>query len=207
MELINILTRTSNRPNYFKHCVESVVSQDYKNINHLICVDDTGYTYEYVKPYNFPKVIYQVKQIKSGVDHAPYNLYINSMLSHVKEGWVIILDDDDKLMRPDSLSALLPYMTDTERLLLWKVQFPHSTVPSVQLFGNTPTKCNISMIGFSFHISQLKDTQFNDTQTGDFDFIYSLYNRLNPIWIDKILTGLQRTNAMGGFGSYNDLKQ
>jgi len=43
---INILTRTSGRPNCFKRCVDSIKSQTYKNINHIVGADDDA-SYEY----------------------------------------------------------------------------------------------------------------------------------------------------------------
>jgi hypothetical protein len=49
--LINILTRTSNRPNGFKRCRESIENQTYKNIRHIVSIDNLN-DEEYVKSHN-----------------------------------------------------------------------------------------------------------------------------------------------------------
>jgi len=38
--LLNILTRTSNRPNAFELNKMTVRTQTYPNIRHIVCVDD-----------------------------------------------------------------------------------------------------------------------------------------------------------------------
>ena len=44
--LINILTRTSNRPIGFKNCELSIKNQTYKNIKHIVSYDnDNDLTY------------------------------------------------------------------------------------------------------------------------------------------------------------------
>ena len=40
METLNILTRTSNRPNGFKRCYNSIKNQTYKKINHIVSCDN-----------------------------------------------------------------------------------------------------------------------------------------------------------------------
>jgi glycosyltransferase involved in cell wall biosynthesis len=83
--VINILTRTSNRPNFFKICFESVSKQTYKNINHIISVDNIE-TEEYVKKYTDNYIV--VKKFDGYIPYnpiydvrrpAPYNLYLNEL--------------------------------------------------------------------------------------------------------------------------------
>ena len=206
--IINILTRTASRPNYSRHCRASILNQTYCNTNHILGIDDIK-SLDYIDEYYYSNdnIVRLDRQTKQNINHAPYNLYLNTMLRIVKDGWVIILDDDDKFMKNDALEILVPYMNNERNLLLWKVQFPGYTIPGAAYFGMRPVSCNISMIGFCFHISQLNNTKFNDAQTGDFTFINELYNKLNPVWINDILTGLQRTNSAGGFGSLIDLQE
>jgi cellulose synthase/poly-beta-1,6-N-acetylglucosamine synthase-like glycosyltransferase len=47
---LNILVRTSKRPEFFKQCIESILSQKYTNYHIYICYD-TMESYEYIKDY------------------------------------------------------------------------------------------------------------------------------------------------------------
>lgn len=90
--LINILTRTSGRPKCFKRCVDSVKSQTYQNINHIVGADDDE-SYEYASELcdNVVKLEKGVKNSEYGVAHAPYNLYINKLLDEVEDGYKVPL--------------------------------------------------------------------------------------------------------------------
>ena len=47
--MFNIITRTHNRPNFFKKCVESIKSQSYKDIHHIITYQ-SDLDLEYILP-------------------------------------------------------------------------------------------------------------------------------------------------------------
>ena len=50
--IINVITRTSGRPNYFHLHKNYMYKQTYDNINHIVCVDDAA-SKEYVSQYKF----------------------------------------------------------------------------------------------------------------------------------------------------------
>ena len=89
--LVNILTRTSGRPKYFKRCIESIKNQTYSNINHIVSVDDDK-TEEYVK--NLTKNYIRVSKYDGNIPFvdpvtkirraAPYNLYLNNFQIVIK---------------------------------------------------------------------------------------------------------------------------
>ena len=112
--LLNILTRTSNRPNAFELNKMTVRTQTYPNIRHIVCVDDE-LSENYVKQYNDvdyividrEEIIKKDNSVNPNTGkYSPHNLYFNKLMDEVKEGWVMILDDDDRLSNSDSMKKL-----------------------------------------------------------------------------------------------------
>ena len=201
---INILTRTSSRPNYFRNCINSVNDQTYKNINHIISVDDDNsekyvqiYTTNYIKITNIDKKV-----------NAPYNLYLNELNEKVTDGWIMYLDDDDIFMNNTSLENIVKNIQHEDQLLLWKVKFPSMIIPENTFWGKTPQITHISMIGFMYHSKYKNIVKFDGNKCADYRYISALYNIINDkVWISDIHTTLQRTSATGGYGSKDDLKK
>ena len=106
--IINILTRTSNRPFYFAECRNSIVNQSYKNIRHIVSVDDET-SYKYVKENGLlDRDIIQIERPhRISLNHMPYNLYMNYLLQEVHQGWIMFLDDDDILFDTNSILTLV----------------------------------------------------------------------------------------------------
>lgn len=112
--LINILTRTSNRPRAFEKNRKSILNQTYKNIKHIVCTDDEA-SVEYInqngiedfRMMNREKLIEedQSRDPDTG-PYSPHNLYLNQMMNDVHEGWVIYLDDDDEFSSPEVLKEI-----------------------------------------------------------------------------------------------------
>jgi len=188
--LVNIITRT-HRPEYFAVLEESILSQTYQNINHLMCVDDED-SLKYIKDYSHILVEKKVM----GLDGSfPYNLYFNEAYDHIKDGWVLFLDDDDKFFTSGSLDILVSHIRKHPRntLFLWNVWFPDCgcTIPRY-CFGKEPVQCDISGIGFCFHSKYLKEAIWDENKEADYRVIKKLYDFLpNRVWISDILTRLQ----------------
>lgn len=106
--LINILTRTSNRPIGFDINVKSVKEQTYDNINHIIGYDndeDLNYINKYdglikVKVDRESLISADTSPNPMTGKYSPHNLYFNEMMKIVTDGWIIYYDDDDKLAHP-----------------------------------------------------------------------------------------------------------
>lgn len=212
--LINILTRTSGRPNYFERCFNSVENQTYKNINHIISVDDDNtekyvkkHTDNYIRVNKYDKDIPRIDPITRIRRAAPYNLYLNELRNEVKDGWILYLDDDDVLMNNNVIEELVSYITTDDQLFLWRVQFPDKVIPESYFFNKNVIAINhFSMIGFMYHKKYDSYANFDYFSGGDFHFISQLAPKIpSSMWINKIYTGLQRNNSMGGFGKKDDL--
>jgi len=209
--LINILIRTSNRPNYFKNCINSIYNQTYSNWNIIVGVDDIN-SKKYVQPekclmveYNYSK--YQVKKIENNEDYGipfVYNLYFNDLQKYVKKGYCLILDDDDAFSDVNSLQKIADKITNEDQFLVWRVDFNDRLVPSDKNFGKAPVVRDISSIGFAYHHKYSKE--WEPYKRGDYRISKKLYEEIpNKIFINEVLTKIQR-QVEGGYGRRDDLQ-
>jgi len=188
--VINILTRTFKRPNSFKVCRDSILSQTYikgegkfndrsMKINHIVGS-------EVECPY-YPDAIRLTK--KEG-KFLPWNLHLNDLGKYVKTGWVMYLDDDDKFMSPTSLQEIVDEIDNENQLLIWKVQINTWTAPNDKHFGKVIKKGQVSGIGILFHSKHLP-VPWKAMPASDFNVIDYLSKKLEVKWVNKILTGIQ----------------
>jgi hypothetical protein len=205
MTLINILTRTSGRPNFFYYNWLSVQKQTHRPIRHLISADDDE-TVKYLAPYTGIEVTRVNKLKRDGNDSFPYNLYLNELQGKVTEGWIMFLDDDDWFLSEDSLSQIVKHLKDPNEIVLWQVQFPNRLVPPT-IPKSCPRVGHVSCIGFAFHSSQKGLAVWGDRKGGDYRIISTLYKSLRPRWIEQVLTGVNyRFNRTSGSGERIDLR-
>lgn len=204
--LINILTRTSGRPNYFKRCRESVVNQTYSNIRHIVSVDDNNSVdyikeCEYIKVDKFKGTIPPLKKRRP----APYNLYFNDLHKVVNNGWILYLDDDDIFSSNNSVFKIAHSIKSDDDLILWRVNFKRKIVPEDAYFGKKPQINHFASNSFVYNCKFKHNWGFYSG--GDFDYISILWEKIpNKIWLNEILTSIQREDSFGGKGSRDDLK-
>ena len=165
MVLINILTRTGRRPNFFKRLEDSIISQTYKNIRHIKSCDNPACNY-----LNNSKDVVKVVPDKS-TGKAFYNLYLNTLIDTTKDGWIIILDDDSKLIDNNFLEALANEckISNKNDVLIYDIKIheggdilPHDT--SIK-------SGRIDMACFCFHSSISKNLRFDGRVRGDYNFL------------------------------------
>ncbi len=193
-ELVNILTRTHNRPKMFKICRDSVTKQTYKLINHIVGSETCqSYYPEAIRltpktpDLNNTWIAPNGKKIKSYP--APYNKHLNQMALHVKRGWVMYLDDDDMFSGKDSVTQIVSQIDHHDQLLMWRVDINGHVVPSDGNFGQIIAG-DISGIGFMFHSKHLP-VKWPGHSVGDYKVISQLSEKLSTKWIDKVLTKTQ----------------
>lgn len=213
--LINILTRTSNRPNGFDMCVNSIKNQTYENINHIVSYDD-DLDLNYINNYNVSKIkINREEIIKNDKSvnpnnpnfwFSPHNLYCNSLLDEVKDGYIMFLDDDDMLLHENVIEVVVNNIVDEDTILIWKMQYPDGRLLPDSNSYNTK---NIRLGGigspcFLFH-SKWKDLyRWDAYKCGDYRFLEKLYKKIpNNKWINSPFIIL---NNSGGLGKKEDIK-
>jgi hypothetical protein len=210
--LINILTRTSNRPNFFNRNVDSVNSQTYKNIRHIVSYDNDD-DLEYINKHdNLTLVKIDKNKLIQEDDspnpntgkYSPHNLYFNEMLKIVEEGWVIFLDDDNIFSNDNSLEEISKYMLDDDNLIIWQINFVNNLIlPPAEYLFTPPKLGSIDSACFSFNIKQLGNIKWDSWKCGDFRFILQIYNKIqNKIIIPRSFINIDNI----GSGNKNDLK-
>ena len=178
MTKINILTRTGNRETYFKTLKQSIENQTYKNIRHLKSNDNINC--KYLDEEN--DVINVKKNIKLG--NAFYNLYLNELGNNVNNGWIIILDDDSKLIDNTFLEKLADECsksTPKEILIFQSLLLPKKVIiPSKENFDSKKIeRYGIDMACFCFHHSILKQFSFDGRKMGDLNFLEKIKKNKN----------------------------
>jgi len=195
--LINILSRTCNRPNFFDFFYRSIKNQTYKNVNIIAGHHDLR-TDKYIVPYpvmplKYDSYNYPIEPRSEGPYGKPFpsNYYMNHMLRAVKDGLVLFLDDDDEFKKPDALQEIINHIRSEDDLVLWRISGSGRIIPSDENFGKTPVVRDISGISFCCHIKHLRDYVSEPYRWWDYRIISYLYEKLNPVWIDRVLTGHQ----------------
>lgn len=150
--MINIITRTHNRPNEFNILKSTLEQQTYKDYNWIVGSDTDCPYYPDAIRYTIDNQV--PVSIPFGHYHAPWNLYLNRLQEEVKEGYVMYIDDDDCFKYKNSLEMISKFVEE-DKILIWKVEItPKFIVPSYS-FGKTITAGDFSGIGFCFHSKHL----------------------------------------------------
>ncbi|TVR41891.1 MAG: glycosyltransferase family 2 protein [Cryomorphaceae bacterium] len=209
----NVIIRTSNRPKAFRYAMQSVLMQDYQNVNIVVTVDDERsdkYTHGYncrVIPVSQPQRTHRPSNSKDKPEGKrsfgqwfPANDYIAQAQARVK-GYIMFLDDDDKYVRKDAISKVMQ-QAQKDKLMVWKVQFPNSVIPNGS-FGQTPTICDIASIGMCYHSDYIHKSDWTPWKCADYRTAAKWADN-EIIWIDQVLTALQ---SQPGRGMRKDVQQ
>lgn len=195
--VVNIMIRTSHRPNYFRKCIESINIQTYKNINIIVSIDDKGN--DYTIPYKvYPvfvdkiKIISEVKNNELYGKIFPYNSYFNYMYNRANEGLIINLDDDDKFSNENSISEIVEQYKQGAELILWRVKIDYKLYPDDDNWMKPPKIFQISTIGFAFDTKYKAIAIWEPYKRGDYRIADILWKNINQKgFINKVLTECQ----------------
>ncbi len=213
--LINILTRTSGRPNGFKKCRLSIENQTHQNVRHIVSYD-TKEDLHYLKEYNIEKIRVKKKVLtkipglkRKTAGFKPYNLYCNKLLGKVRKGWILFLDDDDMLMHNRVLEELVEAIqsVDPETLLVWKTRYPDGRLlPNEEIFRKKTIEYkNIDTACFTFHASYRKIGRWDAYIGADFRFLTKIAQVIpKQKWLPVALT---QKNNFGDHGGRNDISE
>jgi len=183
MQKLNVITRTSGRPNFFKFCKNNIDSQLYPHLNHVVIIDEKNDN-SYVNDYpNISAIITIPKDKYTTIDSTSGNFigmdaYLNDALETLpKNELFCVMDDDDFYIDPSALTQAVTALEDGE-LIFFRVRASTNTVPYSETFSNSDKtiKINhISMLGFimSTNVPYLFNEliRFKPRYGGDFYFI------------------------------------
>jgi len=193
-KMFNVLIRTSNRPENFMRCIESVLDQKYTNYKVYVCHDKIE-SLDYLDKYK-DNIEYFPVFTKSNEKYK-FNLYCNDLLAKVDEGYVVFLDDDDMFCH-DQVFNILNYCMDNKSLLIWKFFRPDKLIYPTSM--KTINLGEIDTTSFCSHIKNYNECLWWDKQNGDFNFIGKVIQKNNPKikLLNKILTKTQFTDKVCG---------
>ena len=198
--LLNILIRTSNRPNYFRRLMENIKSQHYKNYRLIISADSVETT-KYVAKYADKKtLIVPVQKLYHTPEQTfPWNLYLNDLMARVKEGWIMFMDDDDQYTNEFTFDRIASHLPDKNSMLVWQLRFPDGRyVPAPEYLGKTPfTRKQIAMPCFAFHSKWKNRVRFDGQRAGDFRIANKLQEFLKVEWAYIDLVQLDNFGNVG----------
>lgn len=102
---ISIVTATYNSAQFLQRCIDSVVSQTFRAVEHIV-IDgaSTDGTVEIIKA-NSGKLAYWVSEPDTGV----YNAW-NKAVPHIRGEWVLFLGSDDRLANDQVLEKVEPFL-------------------------------------------------------------------------------------------------
>lgn len=202
--IFNIITRTSNRPLFFKRCQNSIQSQTYpvNNIRRYVTFDDEKDVEDYIQSFSNLIIIETERKKRKNQNHFPFHAYLNEAIDYIVQndaGWIMILDDDSVLTKPDSLQIIAKNIinnnNDTNKVYFWKCKIGDVIVPSDVSYGHLPiNEGDFHITCFLFHSSQADLVKFEQIKNGELNVIKNLTAKLKQIWIDDVLT---MTNSIG----------
>ena len=201
-QIINIIIRTHNRPNFFKLNLNSIKEQNYAN--HILYItyeneETLNYILENTKEMNNIKLI----NVTKNNEEVFYNLYCNTVLEIIKDGYNMFLDDDDMLTHKNALKYINSFLLEN-RFLCWEYMRADKIIGP----RKNKVKCGeIVSCGFCYHNSH--KSLWTPTEDGDHIFAKNLIEN-NDLTIGKIKSILTRSISMEviqGQGLGNDFDE
>lgn len=170
--MVTILTRTGNRPIHYMNLVSSIKQQTKEPI-HLKSNDNPHYNYLSQEKNVFPVIPHPEK------GNGFYNLYLNKLISKVDHGWIIILDDDSKMIDNtfiDKLSCICNSTPHNEIIIFQTyIGKDKRVIPNdVSMKRNEIKMGNIDMACFCAHFSVFEHVKFDAKRFGDFNVLRKL---------------------------------
>lgn len=172
MEKINILIRTHNRPELFKRCLDSCLSQIGAYIRIFVTYDDDG---SYI-----PNWCESFK-VEPGPEEYFYDCYLNALKARVTSGYFMFLDDDDYLLP----GALAQVVFDAPVLI-------HKLNHMGNIIGDSLQLGRIGMPCFMIHHSLKDAAHFTGDDHGDYHFGIELAKHVNFVYRDLVLVESDR---------------
>lgn len=190
--LVNVVIRTSNRPIAFRRCIDSVMEQDYPNLN-VIAICDDDKSVEYTRPYKCRYFIPEtVKKCQRPAGHQygmwfPANDYIRQL---DLTGYIYIIDDDNYFNYPGAISDMME-LAAPDKLVIGRFRLNGKHVPAIS-WGKKPTLFDIDTASMLYHTSHPSD--WSPWKRADYRTA-SLFKKYE--WLDKIVACSQGLPGMG----------
>jgi hypothetical protein len=195
-EKLNILIRTSNRPDYFRQAINSILTQNYTNYKIYVSYDKIE-SVDYLKDYDIETIYMNIDSDKK----YKFNLYNNYLMDKVTDGYILFLDDDDIYIHNNVFNIINDNLETTDDLLIWKFMRPDKLI--VPINKHKIVLGTIDTTSFCFHSNYKLLERWGDKKSGDIIFLSSLLNKkkFNIKIIDYILTKTIFNDKIASFGN------
>jgi hypothetical protein len=203
---VNVIMRTSGRPNAFARAYLSVTNQTYRNINIIVTCDDSD-SIAYTRPARARMV--EVKhclkpQRPSGEQYgvfAPYNQYVD-LAQRLCKGYIFMLDDDNMFLATNAVEVMVEH-SQKDYLNVWKCEFSDRIIPT-KTFRDHIELFDIDTACFMYHSDHIEATDWTPWKRADYRTAKKLSEKLNLNYIDCIFVK-QQNHA--GFGKRVDIME
>jgi hypothetical protein len=189
-----LLIRTSERPTFFKNCMESVKRQTYGNIITIVHSDTP--TDDYVEG----DIILHSERYSQIRRDGKFNLYCNKMLDAIPDGpgWYMFLDDDDKLHNETVIEDVIPNLLEDRlngpKIIWWDYYHPERQMLFPD-FVDVKPQISLPTASFIIHTKHKDKERFWDRTMGDYNYTMKLGMPVH--WIDLIVQEHQFTKSYG----------
>jgi hypothetical protein len=198
LPFIYVLTRTCRREQLFRQCVDSLLSQHYLNLRHIVSYDHPE-TLRYVSQYQHLNKVVNLMPQKAR--HMHPNQYIDCLYDYVlasDPGWVMVLDDDDKFMTDRALTYLQQFLVDPTSIVIWQLYRSDKTIYPAD--KKNPVVGEIGSCCYLYHSSMIRKGFWRPGGIGDFPFFHQLFEKAqNHLYVDYPLTGVNYTDQVSGW--------
>jgi hypothetical protein len=201
--MIGIITRTSNRPNYFKRCAESL--KDQPNVGKHYVLYDNPKDKSYILPNKITHFVDKKNYKKNYKAPAPptarppmlslHNLYFNEIYSKVEEDWLYHLDDDNFLV-PQAFKGLDPYLKSNVDLIICRIKHFTGKLPREGDWRSRRIRvCGIDTGCFIVRTNLIKKIKWDGWKCGDFRMIEKCSQLSRKVlWIDREVLVMEKQN-------------
>jgi hypothetical protein len=184
--LINILLRTSFRPQAFARCYASIKEQTYKNTQIFVSFDNCK-ALDYIPSY------ITALPVERSTKPFGYNLYCNELKQLVTDGWFFFLDDDDTLAYPQCIEDLARYLTNPDEAIICQFLRNERPKPPADLLNSEIIlKGQIGIPCIVLHHSKKNIAEFKAIEDGDYQFIKTVQSRMHVRFIHQVLVSAKR---------------
>jgi glycosyltransferase involved in cell wall biosynthesis len=164
----------ASRPTLYARHTASLCAQTDLDFEHVVIVDEVG----------------------RGVEWA--NKALAAHADGISGDYVLILDDDDVLLRRDAVAMLKRTVREHDQPHIVIYRGDHGELgilPHTASWGEAPVRCKIGSFDFITRADWYKRdiAHFGQPTVGDFAFLDAMWQR-DPrvVWLDEILVAVQR---------------
>jgi len=201
---LHVLMRTSNRPEYFKTAIESILQQTYPNYDVTICYDKKE-SLSYLEPYKNHEKIQYFHLEETCEDKYKFNLYCNQLMKKIDDGYILFLDDDDIYLGNRCFEIINQHIGNND-MIIWKFLRPDKLVYPSNEHNLSLGEIDTSMV--CFHHSLQEKSSWGSKQYGDYSFYKQLFedNTIKKQFINFVLTTTQFNNKIGNYGNNENIE-